>query len=362
MTTPAQRIIIPKPNTFRTVFLFVGQGEATLHIAPDGRGGFKYILVDMNHSEKLRSVDVVALLEDLLPRQNGRPTLDMFINTHPHNDHLGGIGDLRKRVNVREVWHTGFRPSQKHDDAYGELQSLMNDVSRAGGNIVEYRGTREECRIGEVTYNVLSPADHTKEEIDDLDGEARDKRIHDYCGVLRFRYGAPPRHVMITGDADKSAWQDFILGQAEYQAERLPCTILSAGHHGSRSFFKEGEDDENPYTRHLELMAPDWLVISSPKQADSPHGHPHDDAIALYKNQLDADHIRVLGERPECIVYDVTVDGFDLLDSDGGELIEAYPTGGEDAGDSGSEIAAPYVATTSRIDSGRPMGELRDID
>jgi beta-lactamase superfamily II metal-dependent hydrolase len=356
MSTSAREIIQPPDtNIFRTVFLYVGQGDATLHLIPDGSSGFKYVLVDINRSEKLRCVDVVAVLEDLLPRERGKPVLDVFLNTHPHSDHLRGIDELRRRVRVKEVWHTGFKPSDAHDDAYNELQDLIVAVQEDGGEITEYRGTRKAVWIGGVFYNVLSPADHAKDEIDELKGDARDSRIHDYCGVLRFGYGSPPGHVMITGDAGKSAWKDYILGTEGYHAERLPCSALSASHHGSRSFFKDDENDEDPYTRHLELMAPDWVVVSSPVQSDSPHGHPHDDAIELYRAQVSEDHIRVLGKRPESIIYDITTGGDCLLDSDDGELIDQYPFGGENGGNGGSKAAAAAVIT-SKLDSGRPMG------
>ncbi len=356
MTTSLDEIIIPTDqNTFRTVFLYVGQGDSTLHVVPNGNGGFKYVLVDINRSETLRSVDVVALLEDVLPQEDGKPVLDVFVNTHPHNDHLGGIDELRTRVRVKEVWHTGFQPSSEHDDAYKKLQKLIQEVESDGGETREYRGTREAASIGTVSYNILSPAEHAKDEIDALEGEARYNRIHDFSGVLRFGYGSPARYVMDTGDASKNAWKDYILGGEEYHAERLPCSALGASHHGSRSFFKDDEDDDDPYTRHLELMDPEWVIISSPAQKDSPHGHPHDDAIDLYAKQVGEENVRVLGERPESIIYDITIDGDRLLDSDDGELTDHYPTGGDDHEDSGSQIAAPTVIT-SKLDSGRPMG------
>jgi hypothetical protein len=102
-------------------------------------------------------------------------------------------------------------------------------------------------------------------------------------------------------------------------------------------------------------MAPDWVVVSSPVQSDSPHGHPHDDAIELYRAQVSEDHIRVLGKRPESIIYDITTGGDCLLDSDDGELIDQYPFGGENGGNGGSKAAAAAVIT-SKLDSGRPMG------
>lgn len=360
MPSPAENIIVPpSPYTFRTVFLYVGQGDSTLMIVPDGAGGSRYMLIDINLGAAQGGLDVIRLLEDLLPKEHGKPVLDVFLNTHPHNDHLCGVGELRKRIKVREVWHTGFVPSDRHQANYAEFTKLIADVEGAGGRIWEYRGTRETDQLGAVAYNVLSPADHTKEEISELEGEARDCRIHDHCGVLRFGYGLEPKHVLVTGDADKTAWKEYILGPTEYHKDRVPSAVLSAPHHGSRSFFKDNEEDPEPYTRHMELITPTWVIISSPRQADSPHGHPHDDAIKLYKEQMEnPENIHVLGERPECLIYDVTIDGGHVLDSDDGALVDAYPLGGDDDGGKGenaTKAAAPYVIT-SQLDRGRPMG------
>ena len=41
--------------------------------------------------------------------------------------------------------------------------------------------------------------------------------------------------------------------------------MLSASHHGSRTFFKNEEDDE-PYTDHMEKIGCQYVVISAPKR------------------------------------------------------------------------------------------------
>jgi competence protein ComEC len=363
MTTAETVLLPPDPSVFRSAFIYAGQGDATLLIVPDGVGGRKFVLVDINDGTPQGGTDVIAVLKDLLPRVDGKPVLDVFVNTHPHRDHLCGLGRLRQDVVVREVWHTGFTPSDRHAEAFKELTALIRDVQDSGGVAIEYRGTRETKALGAVNYNVLSPADHTKEEIDALKGDERDVRIHDYCGVLRFSYGTNPRFVLLTGDADKTAWKEYILGPTEYHAERVASTVLSAAHHGSRSFFKDAEDDEDVYVRHLELMQPTWVVVSSPKHRDSPHGHPHDDAIALYEQYVsgrDRRNVRVLGEDRECVIYDVYLDGRHVLDGDGGELVDAYPLDkngdGGDGGGGGSRANAGPAVITTRIDSGRPMG------
>ena len=58
----AKEIIIPKTEgVFRTIFLYVGQGEATLLVIPDG-SSWKYMLIDINSDRKNGGIDIVKLL------------------------------------------------------------------------------------------------------------------------------------------------------------------------------------------------------------------------------------------------------------------------------------------------------------
>lgn len=364
MPNTAERILIPSdPSIFRTAFLYVGQGDSTLHIVPDGNGGSLYILVDINTDRTRGGIDVVRLLEDVLPKVNGEPTLDVFINTHPHNDHICGLDRLRERVRVREVWHTGFTPSKDHEESYKQLRELINDVIAREGKDAEfeYQGTRAKKLLGLVCVEIISPAKHVKEEIDELAGEERDTRIHEYCGVFRLGYGVQQKHVLMTGDSDKAAWQEHILGPDEYHGERISSAVLSASHHGSRTFFKKSENDPEPYTRHVELITPRWVIVSSPTRDESPHGHPHEDALELYrKHVLDAraENVLTMGERKDCRIYDVYASGDHVMYSDNGELVDAYGLDAETTeGQGGSRGSyGTSAAVITRVDRGRPMG------
>lgn len=360
MSVARTLLLPPNLGIFRTVYLYVGQGDATLHIVPDGTG-FRYMLVDINRNPTCGGLDVVGLLEDLLPPgADGKPVLDVFLNTHPHNDHLCGVDELAERIMVGAVWHTGFTPGDRGADTFASLLALIEQVRRRGGEVREYDGTRGEELFGDVTLNILSPSPHLQDEIAKLPGHERDARIHDHCGVIRFGYGPAHRrrHVLDTGDADKDAWCEYILGPTEYHAARVKADVLSAPHHGSRTFFMHDEKDENVYRRHLELISPTYVIVSSPRRQDSPHGHPHEEALRLYRERVLAHNIHVLGERPECRIYDVYPSGEAVLWSDNGALIDEYPlTKPEnDGGGSGRSLNGAPTVLTSRVDRGRPMG------
>lgn len=367
----AKEFVVPTDvSIFRTTFLYVGQGDSTLHVIPDGNGGQLFALVDINIDKTRGGTDVVGLLEAVLPKTNGKPTLDYFINTHPHNDHICGLDELRKRVRVKNVWHTGFVPSDTHSGNYKHLEALVQDVERDEGEdcVFEYQGTRREEPIGAVETHIVAPAKHVKDEISELDGEARDCRIHEFCGVFRFGYGSDTvrRHVLHTGDSDRAAWENHILGEDDYHADRLPSAVVNASHHGANTFFYNGSPaDEEPYEDHIEFIDPMWVIISSPTQADSPHGHPKVEAVSLYEKHVrngKKENVFTLGRTKEARIYDVFADGQHSMESDGGELATMYPAGGDDGGGRGAEaasIGAPNILT-SRLDGSRPMGVARN--
>lgn len=60
--------------------------------------------------------------------------------------------------------------------------------------------------------------------------------------------------------------------------------VLQVSHHGSRTFFKKKKEEDESWEEHVEAMSPSHLVISV--GADNSHGHPHADALRLYKKHV----------------------------------------------------------------------------
>lgn len=305
----AQEVIIPpETGVFRTIFLYVGQGDATLLVIPDNEN-YKYLLIDTNLDKETEGIDLIKLLEDLL----GDNKLDIFVNTHPHNDHLNGIRDIYEKIGINEIWHSGHKPSKLHDDAYKDLKYVLNKV----GDDNEYllKGSQSEDKLddkdyilGDIHFNVLSPAQYVTDEIEDEKPEQRYARIHEQCGVIRFSYGSDPGRILITGDSDLTAWKEHI---TDYHKDRIPSNVLSASHHGSRTFFRNKKEDD-AYKDHIDSIDPSYIFISAPKQSESKHDHPHDDAIELYKEYVDEDNLIHLGNHNKkrvCVIIDIDNEG-----------------------------------------------------
>ena len=361
MASKAKEVIIPPIGVFRLVFLYVGQGDATILAIPDG-AKFKYVLLDNNIDKKAGGIDTAKLLKDLL---EGIGKLDVFMNTHPHADHTEGLEAINEAVGVKEVWHSGHNPGKGADNAYQEMRRVIKAIGKE--NEFRFFGTNTRNRVreadgekqldkklGDVQFQVLSPAEYLCDEIAGEDAKARRRRIHEHCAVVRFSYGSPERHVLMTGDADRVAWEEHIL---DYHREAVPADVLSAVHHGSRTFFKFHGNDDDVYEEHIETIEPTYLVVSAPKQAESAHEHPHDDAMKLYKKHVKEGNIHHTGSKRESVIVDIHPNGTIAVSLDT-ELVKAYGFDSED-GDGGKakEIGAPAIITrrTTSIDS-KPMG------
>jgi competence protein ComEC len=363
--TVAEKIIKPnRAGIFRTVFLYTGQGESTLLVIPTGTSitDYMYVLVDSDRDKEPNEIDLVQMFKDLF-KSSGE--LNTFINTHPHNDHIGGIKEVYNEIGFKEVWHSNHRPGPKHKDKYEDLKYVIEKVGKTNEyflfgtddlNAVRTSGdVKISKKLGNIDYQVLSPAKYLWEDINDEDQDTRDDRIHEQCGVIKFTYGTDAKSILITGDSDKAAWKDHI---TEHHKDNLPSYVLSASHHGSRSFFKKGKDDKEAYETHIENIKPIYLVISAPKQDESPYGHPDDDALELYKKHIEEDNILHLGKNLESLIVDIDADGTVEVKVDK-ELVEEYGKGDDDEGDDGNkarDYSSIYVGSqTSRIDN-KPMG------
>jgi competence protein ComEC len=349
MANIARELIWPSDSNVlvRMVFLHVGQGESTIVLVADS-GTYRVLLVDINTDTETGGIDVPRLMKDLLKGEQGKL---IFVNTHPHGDHLKGVVELSEAVEIGEVWHSGHNPGKDHADAYQDLQKVIKKVKKAGGTETELLGSRSAQQIGEAEYYVLAPAKHVVDDIEGESGEARYRRIHEQCAVLKF--GTPGRWIMLTGDADRDAWEGHI---TNYHKERLPASVLSAAHHGSRTFFRYDEESE-PFLDALEAIGPDYVIISAPTSEESPHDHPHEDAVGFYADEVGEDNILHTGEKRHSFICDIFRDGEYQLSSDNGDIADAYPAEDDENKSENDKKKAMAVTTVAgtRVDY-RPMG------
>ncbi|MEJ5200217.1 MAG: ComEC/Rec2 family competence protein [Anaerolineae bacterium] len=228
-------------------FLDVGQGDAILIVAPDGR----QILVDGGPSPGALFNELGAVL----PFWDRH--LDLVVLTHPDGDHITGLIPLLDRYRVAQVLDTPLSDAAPVAAAW-----------RAG--LAQHRVGRtlavREMRIpmGRMQLTVLHPARPM------LIGTAADDNNN--AIVLRLDYGRTS--LLLTGDAESEAEADMMRAGLPLKAD-----LLKVGHHGSRG------STSAPF---LAAVAPRRAVIQV--GADNAFGHPHPEVL----RRLEAAGVEIL--------------------------------------------------------------------
>jgi competence protein ComEC len=177
-------------------------------------------------------------------------TLDVAVLTHFDSDHMDGLEQLLRRVEVREL----VVPDVE-DDSGGRSQ--VEGLCRSYGVPVRAISEDETLTVGEMSLRLMAM---TGDGADNDTGLAVLAEKGDYS-------------VLITGDMDQEAELE-LLGR-----ENLgPVNVLVAGHHGSRT---------SSGAEFLERIQPKTAVISCGE--GNRYGHPHQETL----ERLEAAHCRV---------------------------------------------------------------------
>ncbi|MGQ9765966.1 MAG: ComEC/Rec2 family competence protein [Anaerolineae bacterium] len=213
-------------------FLDVGQGDAILIVAPDGR----QVLVDGGPSP-------TALLNELgavLPFWDR--SLDLVVLTHPDGDHITGLIPLLDRYRVAQV--LDVPQSDAAPEAVPWLERLQ---ARGIARVYALRGMR--LLVGDLLISVLHPGPEP------LTGTASDDNNN--AIVLRLDFGR--FSVLLTGDAEREAEEALIAAGLPLHAD-----VLKVGHHGSNG---------STSAAFIAAVQPRLAVISVGQ--GNPFGHPH---------------------------------------------------------------------------------------
>lgn len=235
-----------KPKDFVSVsFLDVGQGDSIL-IESTNRN---QILIDGGVDKR-----VLEKLSKALPLFDRH--IDVLMESHPDKDHIGGLPEVISRYNIGAFFEPGVESDNSVDD---ELKKRVKEK-----NILMFfarRGTVVE--MGDGSYlEILFP-----------DRDVNGMDTNDASIVAKYVFGESC--FLFTGDSPKKI-EEYLIGQYK---DYLKCTVLKAGHHGSRTSTSK---------EYLYFVKPEIAVISVGK--DNSYGHPHKEVLDL----LEAIHARIL--------------------------------------------------------------------
>lgn len=219
--------------------LDVGQGDAILLRTDAGR----WVLFDAgpawNGSDAGRRIVIPYVL-----RRGG--SLDSFVLSHPHNDHVGGAASVLSAMHPHRYWDAAFAGGA---EAY--IASLA--VARKDGIDWHRVHPGDSVRIDGVTLSFLAPDSAWTVGLKDPNLASTIALVR--YGVVRF---------LLVGDAER-AEEDWLLAR---NPTELHADVLKVGHHGSST----SSSDE-----FLAAVHPALAVISV--GAGNKYGHPSGDVI-----------------------------------------------------------------------------------
>jgi beta-lactamase superfamily II metal-dependent hydrolase len=142
----------PAPDELVYFLLNVGDGDSQVILLPaNSEGRRSLILVDIADEEKTSQLVNDLVARDLLI-QEGEPPVSLLIATHPHRDHIRGIGSFLRahQGEVREVWSSGLHvPTAAYFNMLQEIRLQAIAYAEPASGSCRYLDT--------ATITVLSP-------------------------------------------------------------------------------------------------------------------------------------------------------------------------------------------------------------
>lgn len=219
-------------------FLDVGQADSILIQTADAA-----MLVDAGTNEA--GASVVSYI-----RSQGIETLDYVIGTHPHEDHIGGLDDVIRQLNVKEV----ILPDKIHTTK--TFEDVLDAVEEKDLSVTTaHQG--DDYSLGDAGFTIIAPCE----------GKDYKDELNNWSVGIRLVYG--DTSFVMTGDAEKEAEADMLAS-----GENLQGDVWKAAHHGS-STSNTGQ--------MLDAVQPTYAVISCGK--DNSYGHPHKETLEAFEKR-----------------------------------------------------------------------------
>lgn len=243
------------PKDMHIHFIDVGQGDSILIETPND----KHILIDGGRPEYGQKV--VNYLKD-----HQVDHLDLLIATHPDYDHIGGLVDVMKEMDVDHIIDSGKMHNTKTYARY------LNEIRKQDG-LFNLAVENEAIDIDEDL------------KIKILNAYSKGKNNNQSSIVLKITYDEV--NFLLMGDIEKEQEKDLI------ERYDLKANIIKVAHHGSKT---------SSSLDFLKAVDPEIAFLTYKKQ--NQFGHPVDRVIT---------HLNKLGTQ----IYSTAVFGHIVLETNG---------------------------------------------
>jgi len=217
-------------------YIDIGQGDSIFIEINE-----KNILIDAGEEEHASTIIAYLRTYDV-------EKLDLVFLTHPHEDHIGGMGEVLSEFEIGEF----YMPNKELVTKSFIRMTKTLDQKNTPRN---YLKGGMEFEFGEsIRLQILSPN--------------KDSYLNpnNYSSIMRLVVGN--NAFLFTGDAEEIVETEVIRTGAELKSD-----VLKAPHHGSKTSSSE------PF---LEKVAPAYIVVTSGLGND--HNLPSPDILERYNN------------------------------------------------------------------------------
>jgi competence protein ComEC len=217
-------------------FIDVGQADCILLMLNDS-----VMLIDAgnNSDDKM----IVQYLKDL-----NISTIDYFILTHPHEDHIGGADTVINTFTVKNVFMSDKEATTK---TYKDVMAAINN----NGIAPHYVTPGEKFFFDEAEVLVIGPYDCESDE------------PNNSSVAVKITYGNDT--MLFAGDTE-SQYEKLIVDSGKFD---LRAELYKADHHGSGG--------ANSYV-WLREINPKYVVIQC--ETGNKYGHPHEEALSRFND------------------------------------------------------------------------------
>ncbi|PYO04537.1 MAG: DNA internalization-related competence protein ComEC/Rec2, partial [Gemmatimonadetes bacterium] len=219
--------------------LDVGQGDAILLRTNAGH----WVLLDAGPAWQGGDAGRATVLPYILHRGG---TLEAFVLSHPHTDHVGGAASVLTAMRPHAYWDAAFA---------GGSEAYIASLAAARKQGIEWHRVHpgDSIRVDGVTIGFLAPDSAWTVGLKDPNLASTIALVR--YGMVRF---------LLVGDAER-AEEDWLL--AKHRGD-LRAQVLKVGHHGSSTSSSDA---------FLDAVHPEVAVISV--GAGNKYGHPSNDVL-----------------------------------------------------------------------------------
>ncbi|MFC1732425.1 ComEC/Rec2 family competence protein [candidate division KSB1 bacterium] len=231
--------------------LDVGQGDAILIQTPEHHN----ILIDAGPDSAV--VDQLGSRIGFFDK-----AIDLFVLTHPHRDHHGGILDVMQKYEIKKVLLTG---AISKDPVY---LAFLDEIRHRNIDIL-FNQSHQDIQIGLNLYlDILYPFEGRGLVGQDVQNKNNTSVV---ARLVRRNLNGLEALAMLTGDAEMEEEREILLSGQDVQSN-----TLKLGHHGSRTATSDA---------FLAAVSPTIVIVSA--GIDNKFEHPHPETMEKVKD-LDA--------------------------------------------------------------------------